>query len=675
MSTTPRKSNSSRPASRAEGFRSDTLRLDQILDSEPEPAFDDIARLAAHDTECSAAVISLVAPGGHWLKSRMGLGAAEFFGALIFCEHLVSQDDTLIVEDAQTDRAFSRVLRDRALAPGEFPFRFLAGVPLRAKKGKPLGTLCVLDRASRKLRARHATALQTLARQVITQVEVRRIMAELALAVGEARRAELAQRESEERFRELFENASDIVYTHDLNESFTGLNRAGEVITGYSRADMLLMKIEHILAPEHLERARQMMRSKVGGAPPRLYEVDIIGKNGRRIPLELHTRLLTENGVPVGIQGIARDVSERRQAAAALQAANEKLSDWVRDLQQRNRDHTLLRDMNNLMQSCDTAAEAYASIGRAVHDLFPDFSGALALLDADRKVLETPVTWGDPIVADTTFLAEECWALRRSRFHWVEDPSKDPVCRHLGEPQSGVFLCVPLLVRGEPIGVLHLQRGAPGRVLSEPLRMPESTQRVAESAAAQLALTLANLRLRDELRSQSIRDPLTGLFNRRYLEEALERELRRAVRKQATLGLVMLDVDHFKRFNDTLGHEAGDALLQGLGQFLQEQIRKEDVACRYGGEEYTVILPEANGETARLRAEQWRTALQAWRPLHRGQSLGPVTLSFGVAGFPVHGSTLAELLRAADLALYQAKSDGRNRVCVAVSPAQSSASA
>ncbi len=649
-------------------FRPDTIRLDQIIDSEPEPAFDDIARLAAHDAECPIAVVSLVAPAGHWLKSRIGLSPADFPLALLFAEHVLSQGEMLVIEDSHSDRAFGRHLREHARDPAGLPVRFLAGIPLRDTRRKPQGTLCVFDREARKLRVRHATALQTLARQVLTQIDVRRILAELSQAVGEARRAELAQRESEERFRELFENANDIVYTHDLDENFTSLNRAGEVITGYSRADILQMKIHDVLAPEHLAVAREMMNRKVAGEPPRIYEVEILGKDRRRIPLELSTRVLRENGKPAGIQGIARDVSERRQAATALQTANQKLSHWVRDLQERNRDHSLLRQMNNLVQSCETSAEACASMGRAFHDLFPDFAGAVALFDAERKFLETVASWGEPVLPERVFLPEECWSLRRSRSHWVDNPTSDPVCKHLGRPETGTFLCTPLMVRGDPLGVLHLQCGTPGRGVAEPVRLPDSTQRLADSAAGQLALSLANLRLREELRGQSIRDALTGLFNRRYLEEVLDRELRRACRKQTALGLVMLDVDHFKSFNDTFGHEAGDSLLRDLGQFLQSQIRHEDIACRYGGEEFTVILPDATPEVARLRSGQWREAYTSRPHEFRGQPLGLVTLSFGVASCPVHGSVAGELLRAADLALYQAKSEGRDCVRVASTP-------
>jgi diguanylate cyclase (GGDEF)-like protein len=184
------------------------------------------------------------------------------------------------------------------------------------------------------------------------------------------------------------------------------------------------------------------------------------------------------------------------------------------------------------------------------------------------------------------------------------------------------------------------------------------------TVAEHIALALANLKLQDTLRSQSIRDPLTGLFNRRYMEESLEREMRRAGRGRHPVGIIMLDLDHFKRFNDTFGHEAGDTLLREVGAVLQRSIRGEDIACRYGGEEFTLIMPEASLLDAAQRAEQLREAIRSMNIHHRRQQLGPVTISLGVAIYPDHGPTGDAVLRAADAALYQAKARGRDRVAI-----------
>jgi diguanylate cyclase (GGDEF)-like protein/PAS domain S-box-containing protein len=167
------------------------------------------------------------------------------------------------------------------------------------------------------------------------------------------------------------------------------------------------------------------------------------------------------------------------------------------------------------------------------------------------------------------------------------------------------------------------------------------------------------------LLEQSVRDHLTGLFNRRYMEETLERELLRATRKQLSMGMIMLDMDDLKRFNDTWGHAAGDEILRGLGDLLLRQVRGEDIACRYGGDEFVLILPDASSHVTRQRAELICKYARNFHLQFEGQSLAAVTLSLGVAVFPEHGTTSTGLLRAVDAALYRAKRGGRSQVVMA----------
>jgi diguanylate cyclase (GGDEF)-like protein len=238
------------------------------------------------------------------------------------------------------------------------------------------------------------------------------------------------------------------------------------------------------------------------------------------------------------------------------------------------------------------------------------------------------------------------------------------MCRHLSEPLEGPALCVPMMAQGEGLGILHLQERSGLRPTDQDWGA-ESLRRLVMAVAEHLALALANLRLRETLRTQSIRDPLTGLFNRRYMEESLERELRRADRKGHPIGVLMLDLDHFNQFNNTFGHQAGDALLQAFGELLRANVRVEDIACRYGGEEFTCILPEASLEVAAERARLIVDETRRLRVQLRGQSLGPITTSAGVAVFPDHGMTGEALVHAADRALYAAKAEGRDQVVVA----------
>jgi diguanylate cyclase (GGDEF)-like protein len=185
---------------------------------------------------------------------------------------------------------------------------------------------------------------------------------------------------------------------------------------------------------------------------------------------------------------------------------------------------------------------------------------------------------------------------------------------------------------------------------------------LATAVAEELGLALANLRVRDTLHEQSIRDPLTGLYNRRFLEEFLLRELARADRKKHPLSIITMDIDHFKRINDTLGHGAGDIVLRRVGLLLQGFVRQSDIACRVGGEEFSVLLPEASMQIATQRAENIRRAVQELKLKYEEHTLAAITISLGVAAFPDHGTTPAALLHAADQALYDAKYRGRDRV-------------
>jgi diguanylate cyclase (GGDEF)-like protein len=328
------------------------------------------------------------------------------------------------------------------------------------------------------------------------------------------------------------------------------------------------------------------------------------------------------------------------------------------ELLKANRRSVLFGELSDALQSCLTLTEAYGVIACSMEPLFPDLSGEVMVISNSKTLVETVAQWGSSLHTQTVFAPSECWALRRGRLHLTSDNQQGLICRHADSSPTANHLCVPMMAQGEALGVLHLNQleGKP---------ITETDRQLAISAAEQIAMALANLKLREMLQNQSIRDPLTGLFNRRFLEESLERELRRAAHNQRPLGVIMIDVDHFKQFNDRFGHDAGDAVLQKLGLFLKEFIRTSDIACRYGGEELVLILPEAPIEVTRRRAEQIRTAVKNLHLLHNSQLLGSITLSLGVASFPEHGSTAQGLIQLADAALYTAKREGRDRVCLA----------
>jgi diguanylate cyclase (GGDEF)-like protein len=346
-----------------------------------------------------------------------------------------------------------------------------------------------------------------------------------------------------------------------------------------------------------------------------------------------------------------------------LAASRAELEGRTAELESLNKGLVRLADLGNLLASCDTSGEAYVVLGRAARDMYSQLSGAVYLYGASRNVVELVSSWGELPVAKT-FPPADCWALRRGRAHHVSVAGAELACRHTREGERSSAMCVPMLAEGEALGVLHLV-AAPedGDRVFSPL-----AQRLAVAAAEACALALASIRLREKLADQSLRDSLTGLYNRRYAEETLERELARAKREAAALSVVMLDLDHFKRFNDEFGHDAGDTALREAATVLSESVRTSDVVSRVGGEEFLLILPGASLEATLQKSDTMRQKLKGLELFHRGHRLPPLTFSAGVAAYPANGETPEALLRAADTALYEAKHAGRDRIIPAGGP-------
>jgi diguanylate cyclase (GGDEF)-like protein/PAS domain S-box-containing protein len=442
-------------------------------------------------------------------------------------------------------------------------------------------------------------------------------------------------------------------------------NRACELLTGYSFQEVRGKHIWEILTDETAP-TRSRVKRELAGDYPSTHESYWITRSGeRRLISWSTTALLDGNNNVEHLIATGVDVTERRQAEKGLQDANKKLAIWVDDLEERRQEMGLLSEMSELLQNCEEFDEAYAVSAQYIQKLFPFDHGALCLTSASRDIVEAVEIWGDPAPTERVFTPSDCWALRRGRPHLVNDPQPGLMCAHVLNPQSANYLCVPMMARSEALGILHLRHaGKKGQqgALWQPSN--EHKQQLAVAVADQIAMALANLRLRETLRNMAIRDPLTGLFNRRYMEESLERELRRAERRKTTVGVIMFDIDHFKDFNDIYGHDGGDALLRELGSFVKTRTRGEDIACRYGGEEFVYVLPESSLVDTQNRAEQLRQEVKQIKVYHLGKPLNNISISLGVSAFPEHGLTTDTILKTADTALYRAKNEGRDRVIV-----------
>lgn len=504
---------------------------------------------------------------------------------------------------------------------------------------------------------------------------------------GRTTRQRTIARESEARFHMLAEAIPAIVWTAIPGFGLDYCNQRLCEVTGKTLEQMQGMKWKEALHPDDLPVASDNWeKAQLTGAPFeaeyrfrtakgdfRWYSVrvapmrdssgEIVKWFGCRLDIHdqmRHQQLLEEEvkqHTAALFEANLRLETEMRERALAQQELNQQNERMVRELTQRSNRATSLAKMAELLQSCSDLKDIFAVVAGMAPKIFPELRGAVLMLNSARDQVEVAASWSDCQLPATAFVPSDCWALRLGHVHIVAPDDSTAECRHAVSGQAA-YACLPLMSQGGAVGVVHFQVIGSGS-------LSEAVMLMANMFAEQVGLSVANLRLREALRDQSVRDPLTGLYNRRYLEETLEREIRRAVRSEHLLGVLMLDLDHFKKFNDTYGHEAGDTVLRETAAFLGRSVRAEDIVCRFGGEEFVIILPMADIRTTKARAERIRSKLREVTILHQGTAVGLVTVSVGVAELPQHGTTPKTLLEAADAAMYAAKRAGRDRVVLA----------
>jgi diguanylate cyclase (GGDEF)-like protein/PAS domain S-box-containing protein len=475
----------------------------------------------------------------------------------------------------------------------------------------------------------------------------------------ELEQKQLTLEESEARYRRLFETAKDGILILDGDTGrITDANPFLQDMLGYSKDELIGKALWEIGPVKNIPASQEAMRQLQNNEYIRYEDLPLETRAGEHKQVEFVSNVYMVNGWRV-IQCNIRDITTRKHAEVRAQVANEELMTLVDELQWRDREMQLLNHMNDLLQSCMTQDEAYQVITLTAGELFLGQSGCLAILRAGDQHLEVVARWGTEAIMESTFSFEDCWAVRRGQLHEVVDPLAGLVCRHFIHPPQAGYLCLPLTVQGETIGVLCLID-----IATRKGKHQLSAKQLALTTGETIKLCLSNLKLRDELREQAIHDMLTGLFNRRYLDETLPRELHLAQRRNAPLSIVMLDIDGFKQFNDSFGHAPGDALLRDFGRVLREHLRKSDISCRYGGDEFVLVLPDSSVADTQERMEQIRIFLKGLQFHHVQQVPKVISLSAGIAQTPEHGTTASALLRAADEAMYSAKQAGGDRITI-----------
>lgn len=547
-------------------------------------------------------------------------------------------------------------------------------VPVKSK-GILVGILTVGAKSSEEtFSLEDQETLITLANQTAVAIENARLYAEAKdrtqemVRLNTALEGELFEREraekelgiSEERFRRLAENAPDLIYRIAVEKGYEFISSAAKEILGFAPEAFyqdpgLITKFIH---PHDRLIFQELIQGNIRKGP---IVIRWIKDDESIVWLEEHNvPLYDQTGKLLAIEGVARDITKRKQYEVELAAR-------INQLEKYNQEINTINEMGEILQTCTSREEAYPVITKFLQQFFPGISGAIQIiLPSKIGFVETVGIWGVKMFTNGACAVGECKALRDCKPYLTHKHITQSLCTHVNYSKVKTHLCIPLMAQGEPLGLLTLAIPVVGKEqgnLNE--TFTESQQQLTTTIAEHIALALANLRLSETLREQAIRDPLTELFNRRYMEETLERELSRAKRKQNHLALIFMDIDYFKQYNDRFGHDAGDLVLKALGGFLEEHIRKEDVACRMGGEEFVLILPDTSLDVACQRAEEICRSIKKLNIQYLDSVLKPITLSLGVSVFPEHGSTPNALLHAADLALYRAKEEGRDRLKVA----------
>lgn len=481
------------------------------------------------------------------------------------------------------------------------------------------------------------------------------------------KQTELALRRSEDRFRLVIDSISDYIYVTEMPGQGKPINIYHsphiESLTGYSVEtfmhdwDFWLTDVVHpddrIAAVAQADRLAHGVDSEL--------EYRLVRSDGQIIWVRDSGRVRCQEDGSKMVYGVMSNITERKRTEELLRYA-------IKEQEQRTRELYLLNHMGGLLQTCRIEKETYSVVINICRLLFPTSSGCLYILNEQKSALQKVHFWGDALAESKEQSVENYARAYQQHLTYQDSSESSSFSSSLVYFPEECIVYAAIITMGDLLGILCFSFSAPASNDAEQdwKREIEAKRMIIVRIAKHYALFLNNLRLRETLRLESIRDPLTQLYNRRYMETSFQREIYRSRRENTPVGLLLLDIDHFKRFNDTYGHLAGDLLLREIGSLLQRSARLEDIVCRYGGEEFLLILPGASLETSAKRAWELLNRVRSFEFPYQ-QTLLQVTVSLGVAAVPDHGYEPEAVIHAADTALYQAKTNGRNRVIVASS--------
>ncbi len=602
-------------AEQTEAARMDALLRYSILDTAAEPEYDDLTRLAAFIFGTPIALVSLIDTNRQWFKSKVGISVSETPRELAFCAHAIRQNDVFIVPNAALDARF----KDNPLVTGNPDIRFYAGFPLTTPDGHNLGTLCVIDTVPRVLTELQQDALRVLARQVVTQLLLRQQLKALETALAAKQQVEADLRSSQERFRAFMDHSPALAYMKDEDGRFVFVNKPicerfaipedgwiGKTdidLWGAEIARPLLAFDRQVLATGQMTKQLETVPTPDGlSSHWQSFKFPFTETSGRRF-----------------LAGMSVDVTAETKAEVALRASEAKFRNTV-----------------------DHLAEGVFVVDVATR----------RFVEANHSVLTMLGYTADEFVALTPFdiVANESREVYLTTVQSIDDRlARDSRC-DLGRRQlrrkDGSVITADLCVSAVPNGGAGLH----AVIVRDVTKDLQNEQLLFDY---QSNLEAANTKLR----LLAVTDGLTGIYNRAAFNEKLADGYDRATRYSHLLSVIMLDVDHFKLFNDTFGHPAGDDVLQTVAKSLSATVRSTDVVARYGGEEFAIILPDTDFAGAMVLAERCRRAVATAMWDKRS-----VTVSVGVSTLTPETANASALLQEADQALYRSKQTGRNRV-------------
>lgn len=469
--------------------------------------------------------------------------------------------------------------------------------------------------------------------------------------------------------RGILEGTDDIIVALNLNFCFMIFNKSfeREFKTIFGKRPILGNSIIDALShlPEEQKKVEALWRRPLNGE-----EFSTVGQFGNPSLMQNtyecnFNSIYDESGTLIGAAAICRNIEARIKSEQSLMETNEKLEKTYQELKNHDAEVSLLNEMENALQACNSINETFRIIKINCQKLLPTTAGIVYLINPSRNYLEIATDWNSPTITEKIFSPQQCWGLRKGKNYFYLNSEINIPCEHIGSHVSQPYICAPLLAQNEVIGLLYISFINTENLSEDEIKNIFSKhEALLKNLTVQLALAIANIQLRETLKTRSVRDPLTGLYNRAYLNEFLERDLERAHRNNMKIAVVMMDIDHFKRINDQYGHEAGDLVLKEIGKLLQANIRGSDISCRYGGEEFLIILYDSDIDGVISRIEQIRILISQMKSNQNGLPLEKITASFGLAISPEHGDHSEVLIAAADQALYQSKKNGRNQLTI-----------